>query len=110
MLYEVITVRNHVWTVVGHFRGAGAQDSEVWIDLPVAQSAFRRGGTVSTVRVLVTDPATLPGVAREIRADPRLTAELSPEPEFYAEQSRDRARLIESFAYLVSAIMRNNFV
>jgi len=102
---DQINVRNHVWTVVGHFRGAGAQDSEVWIDLPVAQSAFRRGGTVSTVRVLVTDPATLPGVAREIRADPRLTAELSPEPEFYAEQSRDRARLIESFAYLVSAIM-----
>lgn len=102
---DEINIRNHTWTVVGHFRGAGAADSEVWMDLPVAQAAFRRSGAVSSVRVLVTDSAALADVSRELHADPRLTAELTPEPEFYSEQSRDRVRLIESFAYLVSAIM-----
>ncbi|MGD8831857.1 MAG: ABC transporter permease [Pseudomonadales bacterium] len=102
---DKVNVRNHVWTVVGHFRGVGAQDSEVWVDLPVAQAAFRREGAVCSVRLLLDDETASADAAREIRNDPRLTAELIPEPAFYRAQSEGRARLIESFAYLVSVIM-----
>jgi len=102
---DQVNVRSHIWTVVGHFDGVGAQNSEIWMDLAMAQSAFRREGAVSSLRVRTADPADLDRVAAEIERDPRLTAELVPERIFYRRQSQDRSRLIESFAYLVSAIM-----
>ncbi|MGE0621681.1 MAG: ABC transporter permease [Pseudomonadales bacterium] len=101
---DTVNVRNHVWTVVGHFDGAGAQNSEIWMDLALAQGAFRRGGSVSSIRLQV-DAGNPEAVAAAIESDPRLTAELVPEREFYRRQSRERSQLIESFAYLVSAIM-----
>lgn len=104
-LGDEVNVRNHVWTVVGHFDGAGAQNSEVWMDLAVAQGAFRRDGSVSSIRLGVADPAELAPLAAGIERDPRLTAGLVTEQAFYRQQSRERAALIESFAWLVSTIM-----
>jgi putative ABC transport system permease protein len=102
---EQIRIRDDTWTVVGHFRGAGAHDSEIWLDLPGAQAAFRRNGAVNSVRVRLRSPDAADAVAQRIEADPRLKAALVPETRFYREQSQDRARLIESFAYLVTGIM-----
>jgi len=102
---DEVNVRNHVWTVVGHFDGVGAQDSEVWLDLSLAQAAFRREGAVSSIRLAVAEPAALTAVAAEIDRDPRLIGELVAEREFYRQQSRARVQLIESFAFLVSTIM-----
>lgn len=104
-LGESVRVRDHVWKVVGHFRGAGAQDSEVWIDLPGAQAAFRRTGAVNSVRLRLDGPEAAGPLARRIEADPRLQANLIPETRFYRLQSRQRSQLIESFAYLVAGIM-----
>ena len=53
----------------------------------------------------MADPADLAQVAAEIDRDPRLNAELIDEQAFYLRQSRERAQLIEAFAYLVCAIM-----
>lgn len=100
-----VNLRNHEWTVVGHFRGVGAQDSEIWADRPGAQAAFRREGAVSSIRVELESADAAGAVGRLISDDPRLNAQLIPEPEFYREQSRDRAQLIESFAFLVAGIM-----
>lgn len=104
-LGDTIEVRNQTWSVVGHFAGLGAHDSEVWMDLPTAQAAFRRGGSVSSIRVRASDPSALARIAGEIEADTRLAAALVPETDFYRAQSRERAQLIESFAYLVAGIM-----
>ncbi len=104
-LGDRVRVRDHVWTVVGHFRGAGAEDSEVWMDLPGAQAAFRRNGAVNTVRVRLARTDAADALARRIEADPRLPAALVPEQRFYRRQSQQRAELIESFAYLVAGIM-----
>lgn len=38
-----VQVRHHQWTVVGVFEaGRSAYESELWVDLPMARSAFRR--------------------------------------------------------------------
>jgi len=100
-----VRLRDHAWTVVGHFRGVGAHDSEVWLDLPSAQAAFRRTGAVSSLRVRLAQTATAQAVAERLQSDRRLQAGLVPEQAFYREQSRDRAQLIESFAWLVAGIM-----
>jgi putative ABC transport system permease protein len=110
--FEGLEIGNNVkfrasdWIVVGHFAtGGSAYESEVWVDLPVAQSSFRRGGFVSSLRVLLDDAAAAPGLAQQIQRDPRLDLALITEADFYAGQAEDRAALINTFGYAVGIIM-----
>ena len=101
-----VSFRNGSWDVVGRFdAGGGAHDSEVWMDLPIAQAAFRRDGVVSTVRALIDRDGDVAAVGERIRQDPRLRADLVPERDFYARQSGAKTDMVESFAYLIGAIM-----
>lgn len=101
-----VEFRASTWTVVGHFEtGGSAYESEVWVDLAVAQAVFRRGGSVSSMRVLLEDPALVDGLAEQIRQDPRLDLALKSEEEFYSGQAEDRAALINTFGYSVGVIM-----
>jgi len=101
-----VEFRASSWTVVGHFEtGGSAYESEVWVDLPVAQANFRRGGFLSSMRVLLDESVDVAELARRITADPRLDLKLVTEEEFYAGQAEDRAALINTFGYSVGVIM-----
>jgi putative ABC transport system permease protein len=103
---STVQFRNSEWTVVGHFEtGGSAYESEVWVDLAVAQASFRRGGFVSSMRVLLDDPLEAEALAEQIRQDPRLDLVLKTEEEFYAGQAESRAALINNFGYSVGVIM-----
>jgi putative ABC transport system permease protein len=105
-LGERIDFRESSWIVVGHFAAGGsAYESEVWVDLAVAQANFRRSGNTTSARVLLTDPAQAGALARRIEQDPRLDLKLETEAEFYAGQSESRAALINTFGYAVALIM-----
>ena len=53
---EQVDLREGQWTVVGHFEAGGsAMESEIWIDLKLAQAIFRRGGSMSLARVRMDD-------------------------------------------------------
>ena len=48
---------NNEWRIVGEFTDGGSvSESEVWTDVHVLQSAYSRGDTYQTVRVLLTTP------------------------------------------------------
>ena len=101
-----ISFRNRSWEVVGYFDAQGrAHDSEVWMDLPIAQSTFRREGVVSTARALLDTGSDAATVSARIGQDPRLRADLVSERDFYAQQSQAKTGMVESFAYLIGAIM-----
>lgn len=101
-----VDFRESDWLVVGHFSAGGsAYESEVWTDLAVAQANFRRGGSTSSARVLLEDPALAPALHDQIQADPRLDLSLQTEAQFYASQSESRAALINTFGYAVAVIM-----
>jgi putative ABC transport system permease protein len=103
-LGDTVEARGTRWTVVGHFAaGGGAVESEIWLDLPIAQAAYRRTG-VSVVRTRFP-PAGTAAIAARLEADPRLPFTLVPEPVFFAAQSASRGALIDTFAYLVAGIM-----
>ena len=103
---DEVDVRNSRWRVVGHFSAAGsAYESEVWADLPMVQSAFRRGGSYTSARVSLEDPALAEGIAQKITEDPRLDLALTTETEFYANQAESRTTIIETFGYGVAVIM-----
>ena len=103
---DAVAVRNAVLTVVGHFDAAGTMvESEIWIDRAVVQDVYRRLGAVGLVRARIAEGAVVEEVAERIAKDPRLRHSLVTETEFFAEQSADRAALINTFAYFVAGIM-----
>ena len=105
-LGNTVSFRNKSWVVVGRFDAGGrAHDSEVWMDLPIAQAEFRREGVVSTARALLDRDSDAAAVGEHIRQDPRLRADLIAERDFYARQSQARTGMVETFAYLIGAIM-----
>ncbi len=103
---DELAARNATWTVVGHFSAGGtAVESEIWVDVNVAQDVFRRAGVVSVARVRLPDAATRTALTDRLDRDPRLPLTLVPETEFFAAQSADRAALINTFAYFIAGIM-----
>lgn len=105
-LGSTVGFRNQSWDVVGYFDAGGqAHDSEVWMDLPIAQAAFRRDGVVSAARALLDSGNDAALVGQRIRQEPRLRADLVREQDFYAQQSEAKTGMVESFAYLIGAIM-----
>ena len=103
---STVRLRQNEWTVVGIFEADGsAFESELWMDLPVAQSAFRRGDTVSTMRLRVDSPERISELADRVENDPRLDLKLVGEEEYFANQSGNLANQIEGFGIAVAAIM-----
>jgi putative ABC transport system permease protein len=101
-----IDARGTIWTVVGHFAADGtAVESEIWIDLPVAQDVFRRAGVVSLVRARLANGVAAAELSERLAADARLPLTVVREADFFAEQSASRAKLIDVFAYFVGGIM-----
>ena len=101
-----IELRQSEWTIVGIFEADGsAYESELWVDLPVAQSAFRRGGSASSMRVRVDAPERIDELAERIEADPRLDLVLTGEAEYFASQAGGLTQTIRYFGYTVAIIM-----
>jgi putative ABC transport system permease protein len=104
-LGDEVKLRDSVWQVVGHFdTGGTANESEIWMDLSLAKSVFRRNG-VSTMRVRLSDTTPMATIQERISGDPRLNIALVPEEEFYAAQAQARTTLIETFTYFIASIM-----
>ncbi|WOF75168.1 ABC transporter permease [Parvibaculaceae bacterium PLY_AMNH_Bact1] len=100
-----VKLRDSIWRVVGHFdTGGTANDSEIWMDLSLAKSVFRRNG-VSTMRVRLSDTNDMAAIQDRIARDPRLNISLVREDEFYASQAEARTSLIETFTYFIASIM-----
>lgn len=103
---STIKLRNSEWTIVGIFEADGSvYESEVWADLATAQSEFRRGGGVSSMRVRLASPDAASGLSKRIEEDPRLDLTLTSEDEYFRNQSEGMTALIESFGYTVAVIM-----
>ena len=103
---STLDVRGGEWTVVGIFKADGsAFESELWMDLAVAQSAFRRGESVSSMRVRVDSPARIPELAEQVENEPRLDLKLVGEEEYFAAQAGSLATQIEGFGIAIAIIM-----
>ena len=103
---NTLAVRGTEWTVVGIFEANGsAFESELWMDLAVAQSAFRRGESVTSMRVRVDSPARIPELAERVENEPRLDLKLIGEEEYFAAQSGSLAQQIEMFGVVIAVIM-----
>jgi putative ABC transport system permease protein len=102
---DTLRLRGSDWTVVGHFAAGDANDSEVWVDLGTAQSAFNRGNSVSAVRVGLESPAAIETLRAALAADPRLAVDVTAEDVYYSAQTKGVRQTIEGLAFVVTFIM-----
>ena len=96
--------RGSYWTVVGHFKTDDAHDSELWVDLETAQSAFNRSG-VSSVLVRLTSVDAFDSLKRRLTEDPQLNVDVLTEREFFSAQSASTTSTIRIITTVVTIIM-----
>jgi putative ABC transport system permease protein len=94
------------WTIVGIFEADGTvAESELWADAGVVQPAYRRGTSFQAVYVRLESPGAFERFKDALTADPRLEIKVVRETEYYAQQSRQLSRLIQTLGYLIAALM-----
>jgi len=102
---STVQIRGSQWTVVGTFRSNGdAHESEIWVDIETAQSAFRRNG-YSSMLVQLQEPTAFDAFKDSLTADPRLQVDVLNEIEYFSAQSRSFTRIIGVLVTVVGIIM-----
>jgi putative ABC transport system permease protein len=97
---------NNQWHIVGEFSDAGGiSESEIWTDVHVLQSAYSRGDTFQTVRVLLTSAARFNAFRASLMSDPRLSVNALTEREFYAAQSALLTTLVRGAGTVLGLLM-----
>lgn len=103
-LGEKVNFGTREWTVVGIMDGGGTGfDSEIWGDVNLIMSAFRRP-VYSSVIGRLTPGADFADLRRRIKEDPRLTTEVLRETDYYAAQSRLMTRFIRILGLTLTMI------
>src|SRR5579872_7460238 len=95
-LGQTVTFGTTRWTVVGVFDAGGSVfDSEIWADLAVVQSLFKRPNAFQTLRLRLESPSALAALKNYVENDPRLKLEAKSEAAYYADQSSFTSDLIQ---------------
>jgi putative ABC transport system permease protein len=92
--------------VVGIFEADGSVfESEIWADLPVVQSLFKRDNAFQTIRARLENEAALPTLKRYVDDDPRLKLDVKSETEYFAEQASRTTDLIQKLGWPLAIAM-----
>jgi putative ABC transport system permease protein len=103
---RVVKWGNNEWHIVGEFTDGGSvSESEIWTDVHVLQSAYSRGDTFQTVRVLLTGAASFGAFKARLTGDPRLSVNVLTEHEFYAAQSVLLSTLVRGAGTVLALLM-----
>jgi putative ABC transport system permease protein len=99
-----LRMRGSEWDVVGIFESRDANESELWADVEVAQSAFNRQG-FSSVRLQLADARGLATVKDALTADPRVNVDVETEQSYLSGQTKQFRQTIGALALVVTIIM-----
>lgn len=90
-------VGENEWKVVGHFRGGGVAESEIWTDAGVLQPAYNRGNAYQSVYVRLTSPKAFEPFKDALTTNPQLKVKVLHQTELLADQ----AEMLTAFVRLV---------
>jgi putative ABC transport system permease protein len=103
---DQIKVGRYNWPVVGIFSaGGGAAESEIWSDAAVLQAAYNRGDSFQSVYVRLKSPDSFNEFKDALTTDPRLSAQVVRQTDYYAEQSTAVTKLITTLGFLIAFLM-----
>jgi len=101
---DTLRLRNQDWTVVGLFASGDTLESELWTDIEVLSSFYRRNAYQSVVVKLDGDDA-LTRFQTALAADPRLKLEAESTRRYFARQAGNMSTVIQILGTVVGAIM-----
>jgi putative ABC transport system permease protein len=105
-LGQTVRIGTSQWTVVGVFEAEGSVfESEIWADLPVVQSLFRRDNVFQTVRVRLENPSALGPLKSYVENDPRLKLDAKSEAQYFADQAAQTTDLIQTLGWPLAIAM-----
>lgn len=105
-LGETVAFGSSRWIIVGVFEADGSVfELEIWADLPVVQSLFRRDNVFQTVRVRLDGSAALAQLKGYVDEDPRLKLDVKSETEYFADQASRSSDLIQKLGWPLAIAM-----
>ena len=103
---ETIRFGQTEWAVVGTFDAGGSvSESELWTDVRVLQSAYRRGNSFQSVRVRLESPDNIETLRQALDEDPRIDVDVMTEREYYSSQSQGLVQFIKLIGYPLTVLM-----
>jgi putative ABC transport system permease protein len=94
------------WLVTGVFDTGGTiAESEIWCDVSVLQSAFRKEGMVSAARVRLISPDAFVVFRDWVVRNPRLNVAILRESDYYVQQSTATTQLISTVGVGIVGLM-----
>jgi putative ABC transport system permease protein len=94
------------WTVVGIFSaGGGIAESELWCDVRILQSAYRRGNSFQSMRVKLTSVDAMEVFKAELAANPQLDLGAQFELDYLSAQAEPVSMFIKAVGYPVALLM-----
>jgi putative ABC transport system permease protein len=80
-------------------------ESEIWADLPVVQSLFKRTNAFQTIRARLTNPLAIDALKAYNDKDPRLKLDVVSEAAYYAQQASNTSDLIQKLGWPLAIAM-----
>ena len=102
---STLKLNGQLWSIVGAFQTGDAHDSEIWGDVEVVGSTYRRGSAVASVTARLTDPSAIDAFRAALATDPRIQVDASTTRAYYNAQSEQLSRLIRILGATVGVIM-----
>ncbi len=111
---KTITLGDSQWLISGVFSDNNSVfESELWADIGIVQSDYRRGNSVQSVRLALKDTEQsaisqqqmIEQLRKEWQADPRLNVRVISEKVFFAEQGASLTKLIRWIGLPIAIIM-----
>ncbi len=94
------------WTVVGIFSAdGGLSESEIWADVAVLQPAYHRGDNFQVVTVKLATPDSFQKFKDALTSDPRLSAKVVRQTDYYSDQSTIVTTFIKSIGIFIATMM-----
>ncbi len=105
-LGQTVTFGASRWKIVGIFEAHGsAFESEIWADVAVVQSLFKRNNFFQTVRAGLESPAAIENLKRYVENTPRLKLDVKSEAAYFAEQASPTSDLIQKLGWPLAIAM-----
>jgi putative ABC transport system permease protein len=101
----IVSGQNH-WQVVGIFEAdGGVAESEVWGDARVLQGVYRRGNEFQSMLVRLESEDAFSMFRDWLTSNPQLNVMVRREIDYYAGQSQNMTRLIETIGFSIAGLM-----
>ncbi|WP_036186494.1 ABC transporter permease [Marinimicrobium agarilyticum] len=94
------------WDVVGVFADKGGlSESELWTDVRVLQSAYRRGNSFQSLRVKLASEDALEALQAEVASNPQLDMDVHRETDYLSDQAEPLSKFIKGVGYPLAVLM-----